>query len=283
MMKGVSDSRLLEMFLAEDIGSGDVTSRSCPNPLVKAYIKAEHACIVAGLAHSKTLFSLWGAKAKALIKDGDIAKPKQRILEITGPAHSVLEAERTALNLLSHLSAIATKTRSYADILKKHKSKAKISATRKTTPGLRSLEKEAVILGGGLPHRMGLYDQALIKDNHLLLFDQDIKESINKVRKGLGKKRLEIEVTNVSQALEAAKAGVDIIMLDNMRKDTMEKAINALKVQNLRKGRILEVSGRVTKRRLKNLASLDIDWISTSKIVTVAGSCDFSLDIVQIK
>lgn len=283
MVLGVQTNNLLKSFISEDIGKKDITTKSTPNPPAKAYIKAEQRCMVAGTKHAKKLFQIRGAKARILVKDGMWAGPKQKILEINSRAHPILEAERTALNLLSHLSAIATTTYEYASILKKHGSKARICATRKTIPGLRALEKEAVIVGGGLPHRMGLYDMALIKDNHLRLFGNDISHSIESVRAGLGKKRLEVEVSKAKDAIEAAKANADIVMLDNMRIDQMKKAINQLKEMKLRKSIIIEVSGRVTKKRLKALAQLDADWISTSKIITCSGSCEFSLDIHKIR
>jgi nicotinate-nucleotide pyrophosphorylase (carboxylating) len=167
-------SRRLEAVLREDVGSGDVTTSLTPNRRIRAVITSSAGGYVSGVQELMILFKSHHIVAKAHVRDGGRLRAGQKVFTLEGMSRDLLPVERTALNILSRMSGITTTTRLYVEALRKMRSKAKIVATRKTTPGLMRLEKKAVRLGGGLTHRMGLYDMILIKDNHLMLFAGDV-------------------------------------------------------------------------------------------------------------
>jgi nicotinate-nucleotide pyrophosphorylase (carboxylating) len=271
---------ILETMLREDVGAGDITSSFTPNRRVTAHILSNSAGTVSGIDELKELFRRHRLKATSHVGDGRPVKPGQRVMTVRGMSRDLLPVERTALNLLSRMSAVATLTRRYADALKAAGAKAKIVATRKTTPLLRLFEKKAVVTGGGLPHRMGLYDMVLIKDNHLMLFGNDVCRAIEAAKSANTGKRIEIEVTSASDAVRAAECGADMVMFDNMKPAQIRRAVEGLARKGLRKRVVLEVSGGITLENLGGYAKLDVDWISTGKITHSAPNVDFSMEIV---
>jgi len=206
------------------------------------------------------------------IRDGQHFTVGDRVASLHGRIHSILVGERTALNFLGHLSGIATRVRELTELL--NSSHIRILDTRKTLPGLRSVEKEAVVHGGGMNHRMGLFDMVLIKDNHI---DRagSITQAVQAVRNRHGSRyRIEVETRTLAEVEEAVQAGVDRIMLDNMDVATMEEAASLIK------GRAeIEVSGNIDRHNLESMRSLPIDFISIGSITYAAGHADFSLTV----
>ncbi len=270
--------KTLEAMLREDVGSGDISTAVTPNVKVKASITAKQSGSVSGLHEAALLFRHHNVKVKAHVKDGTRVRYGQKIMSLQGKSHDLLPVERTALNVLSMMSGVTTLTRKYADTLKKMRSKARVTATRKTTPGFRYFEKKAVELGGGLPHRMGVYDMILLKDNHLMLFDS-IGVAVAAVQKSKTNSKVEVEVTSLKEAVEAAEAGADVIMFDNMRPKQIRAAVEELRKRGLRKTLILEVSGGVNLRNLRFYGKTVVDWISVGALTHSAPAFDLSLNI----
>jgi nicotinate-nucleotide pyrophosphorylase (carboxylating) len=274
-------SEILEAALREDVGSGDVTSAFAPNRRIKAVITSDSPGYVSGVKELSLLFKRHKIGAKAHVKEGDMVRKGQKIFSLDAMSSNLLPVERVALNLLSRMSGVTTNTRKYVDALKRYKSKAKIVATRKATPGLMRLEKKAVEVGGGLTHRMGLYDMILIKDNHLMLFGGDVKAALAAAKKAKGKLKVEIEVESVKDAVTAAECGADLIMFDNMKPNDIAWAIGLLEAKGLRKRVILEVSGGVSLKNIRDFAKLDVDWISSGKLTASAPWLDFGLHVLH--
>ncbi|MDD1695294.1 MAG: carboxylating nicotinate-nucleotide diphosphorylase, partial [Methanoregula sp.] len=207
---GVLDYML--RFIEEDAPSGDITSASViPDITCTAVIRTEQAGIIAGLAEVSALFSHFGITVKGSAKDGDLACQNDIILSLSGDAKKILLVERTALNILGRMSSIATQTRKMADIVSSINPRCRIAATRKTCPGFQIFDKKAIQVGGGDTHRMNLSDGILIKDNHLALVS--LAGAIRSAKKSTAFKKIEVEVETSGDALIAATAGADIIML----------------------------------------------------------------------
>ncbi len=273
---GFSPKKELVRFLQEDIGSGDVTSEIITNRKIVAKIITRQACVVAGVKFAKEIFAMNGCRVKILKKDGMHAKPNQTILEISGPARSILKCERTALNLLSRMSGIATSTNELVKIVKSASPKTDIYSTRKTAPGLRFFDKEAVMIGGGKKHRVTLSDMIMIKDNHIAA-EGSIIELIR-----LAKKKsdmFEVEVDTKQDAIMAASLGVPIIMLDNFTPQKISSTISVLKKLGLRDGVRLEASGGINARNIQKYARTKVDMISIGSITNSAKAVDFSLEV----
>jgi nicotinate-nucleotide pyrophosphorylase (carboxylating) len=280
-MENTPSVKRIEDMLREDVGSGDITTSFTPKRKVRARIKADMGGIVCGIEELQTLFNQHGITVKCSLKDGVGVRKGQTVMEVEGMSTDILPIERVALNLLSRMSAVATLARKYSSRLKALKSRAKIVATRKTTPLLRFFEKKAVIVGGGLPHRMGLYDMILIKDNHLMLFDGDIRAAVSAAKKARPRgMKIEVEVNSGPDALAAAESGADLVMFDNMQPKEIEASIEQLRRRGLRRGLLLEVSGGVSYGNLRKYAKLDIDWISTGKLTHSAPNVDFSMEVL---
>jgi nicotinate-nucleotide pyrophosphorylase (carboxylating) len=274
--------RLIGEILREDVGPRDVTTAFTPNRRVHARIFADADGVVCGLEELRVLFDHHGIRVRGALKEGSAVRRGQSVMAIEGMSRDILPVERTALNLLSRMSAVATLTRKYAARLKALRSRAKIVATRKTTPLLRYFEKKAVVVGGGLPHRMGLYDMILIKDNHLMLFGGDVRAAVEKARSSRPRgMKIEVEVETAADALIAAESGANIIMFDNMQPREIAFAIEVLKRRRLRARLTLEVSGGVSLERLGRFAKLDVDWISTGKLTHSAPNVDFRMEMVK--
>ncbi len=271
--------RLREM-VHEDAGAGDITTALVPNKKARAEIVAKEPCIVAGTKELNSLFSLFNIKITKSTKDGARVRKGQRILSLSGNSHDILVVERTALNILSRMSGIASLTAEVLKEARKGSPKIRIAATRKTTPLFGYFEKKAIKAAGGETHRMGLWDMVLIKDNHLGFFG-GITEAVRAAKRGRPRNdRIEIEASNPKEALEAAKAGADIIMLDNFTPRAIGKTISLLKENKLRKGTVLEASGGITKKSIRAYAKTGVDVISLGMLTHSAKAKDFSLRII---
>ncbi len=267
-----SKKQLLQ-FLAEDIGKGDITSNLLPKKKITVKIISRENAIVAGASYAKEIFKLKGCSSKILKKDGSKIKPNQTIMIISGNAGNILTCERTALNLLTRMSGIATQTN---NLVKKIPKKTKLYATRKTAPGLRYFDKEAVEIGGGKKHRLTLDEMIMIKDNHIAIGDS-LLSLIKKTKKKY--KKFEVEVENTSDAVLAAKEGATIIMLDNFTPAQIKKTIQTLKNQKLRNKVLLEASGGITSKNISKYGQTEVDIISVGSITNSVKGIDMSLEI----
>ncbi len=272
----VNPKKELSRFLAEDIGRGDITSKLLPRKKIKARIISRQNGIISGVNYAREIFLSKGCKVKILKKDGNKIKPKDIILEIEGLAQSILSCERTALNLLSRMSGIATQTGNLVKKIKDVTSKTKLYATRKTAPGLRYFDKEAVKVGGGEKHRMALDEMILLKDNHLLV-SGSLSRIISKARKK--HKIIEVEVENQEDVLLAALSGATIIMLDNFNPKEISKTISNLKKAKLRNRVLLEASGGINAKNIQAFAKSGIDMISVGEITNSVIGIDLSLEV----
>jgi nicotinate-nucleotide pyrophosphorylase (carboxylating) len=272
----------LKQILADDIGHGDITvSAVIPsNLLVNAEVIVKEDGVAAGIQEATYIVEYLGLTAKALVADGDKIKNKQVLLQVSGDAQTILSVERTMLNLLSRMCGIATRTRALTEILEKAKLKAKIAATRKSAPGLLYFDKKAVEIGGGDPHRLHLDDMVLIKDNHLVVIGS-VEEAIRRAKANASfTKKIEVEVANSGDALVAAKAGADIVMLDNFSPKQAKGAAEALRHSGF--GEVLiEVSGGVTSETLLEYAEAQVDIISLGELTHSVKALDISLEIVK--
>lgn len=272
----------LKQILAEDVGQGDVTVSAVipPNIIVQAEIVAKEKGIAAGVEEAIILGECLGLEAKAKVADGGKIKNAQVLLEISGNAQTILSVERTMLNLLSRMSGIATKTKELTEKLKKANCKARVASTRKSAPGLLYFDKKAVVIGGGDPHRLHLDDMILIKDNHLAIVGS-VEEAVKKAKTEASfSKKIEVEVTSLGDALKAAEAGADIVMLDNFSVKQVKDAIEALKKSGF--GSVmLEVSGGITGENLVEYAVAQVDIISLGELTHSVKALDMSLEIVK--
>jgi nicotinate-nucleotide pyrophosphorylase (carboxylating) len=273
---------LLQDFMIEDEGYGDITSEILipEEKRAQARLFTREECILSGCQIIIELFESAECEVILKAKDGDHLKKNQDIAMIYGPMRVILIRERLALNLLSRMCGIATKTWSFVKQVPKN-SKTVIAATRKTTPGLRIFEKYAVTCGGGDTHRLRLDDMVLLKDNHRVLY-KSITHAIETLKKHLSfSKKIEVEVEDFDTMLEAAKAGADIIMLDNMSVEQVTEAIKILEKNNLREKIILELSGGIDEENIAEYAKLGADVISSGALTHSFESIDLSLDIIK--
>ena len=275
----------LRQLLFEDIGQGDVTSAAVvPAGLtVNAYVIAKEAGAVAGIEETVVLAESLGLSVKPEVSDGEKIRNGQTLVKISGDARTILSAERTMLNLLSHMSGIATATQRLADKLDRAKATAKIAATRKTALGLAYFDKKAVQIGGGDPHRLRLDDMVLIKDNHVAIAGS-VEEAVKRAKQAASfSKKIEAEVTSTADALKAAEAGVDIVMLDNFSPKQIRETVEALKKAGFFGKVLLEVSGGITEQNLLEYSSAQVDIISMGALTHSVKALDFSLKIVKSK
>jgi len=266
----------LARFLAEDINRGDITSTILSNKKITATIIARQDGIVAGTKHTKEIFVMKQCRVQIIRRDGQQIKANQRVLVISGPAKQILSCERTALNLLSRMSGIATATNQLVRQIKKVSKKTDLYSTRKTAPGLRYFDKEAVEIGGGKKHRVTLSDMIMIKDNHIAS-EGSIVKLIKRAKKKA--KVFEVEVDTFSDAILAASLGVPIIMLDNFSPQMIRKTILQLEKMKLRKNIRLEVSGGISAQNIKEFAKTGVDMISVGGITNSVKAIDFSLEV----
>ena len=272
----------LRQILADDIGQGDVTVAAViPSNLnVKAEVVAKEDGVVAGIEEATFFAETLGLTVKDKVSDGEKIKNRQVLMQISGDAQTILSVERTMLNLLSRMSGIATKTRMLTERLEKAKVKAKIAATRKSAPGLLYFDKKAVVIGSGDPHRLHLDDMILIKDNHLAIVGS-VEEAVKKAKANASfTKKIEVEVTNVEDALKATKVGADIVMFDNFSPKQAKEASQALKKAGFGSV-LLEVSGGIIGDNLMQYAKANVDIISMGEITNSVKALDISLEILK--
>lgn len=271
------EEKLLRM-VEEDEGGGDITSALTPNKTVKVEIIAKEDCSISGISEIRTLFRLFNIKTIKSVEDGGSVKKGQKIFTLSGKAHDVLLVERTALNILSRMSGITSLTREFIKEARKGNPKVRVAATRKITPLFGNLEKKAVVVGGGDPHRLGLYDMILIKDNHLRLF-KNVREAVRKAREASFAHKVEVEVCSMEEAIAAAEEKADIIMLDNMSVKGVKETISKMREMKLRSHVLVEVSGGITLENIKDYAASGPDIISVGRLTHSAEAKDFSLRI----
>lgn len=272
-MLSFNNKNQLSKFLAEDIGKSDITSELLPKKKISARIISREDAIIAGTVHAREIFKLKGCSTKILKKDGVKIKANQTIMIVTGDARKILTCERTALNLLTRMSGIATQTN---QLVKKLPNKTKLYATRKTAPGLRYYDKEAVEIGGGKKHRLRLDEMVMIKDNHIAV-SGSILSLITKAKKKY--RKFEVEVENITDAILAAKHGATIIMLDNFTPAQIKKTIKVLEDKNLRNKVMLEASGGINSKNISKYAQTKVDIISVGSITNSVKGIDMSLEI----
>jgi len=264
----------LQNFLSEDIGKGDITSALLSKKKITAKIISREKAVMAGVSFAKQIFVLRGCKVQILKKDGQTILPNQTIMVISGNSGDVLTCERTALNLLTRMSGIATQT-NYL-VSKISNKKTKIYATRKTAPGLRFFDKEAVKIGGGEKHRLTLDEMVMIKDNHIAV-EGSLLNLIRKAKKRY--KNFEVEVENNSDAMLAAREGASVIMLDNFSPSQIKKTIQNMKKEKLRQKVKLEASGGITSKNISEYGKTGVDIISIGSITNSVKGIDLSLEV----
>lgn len=269
---------IIQAALREDMPEGDITSESIipASSRSEAIFLPREEGILAGVEVAKRVFELIDPQVSFKVKchDGQFFQMGTVLARVRGASVSLLKGERTALNFLQRLSGIATTTKQFVEALTG--TKTKVLDTRKTTPGMRVLEKYAVRMGGGQNHRLNLSEMVMIKDNHLLLV-KSIKEAVSKAREKVSPGiKIEVEVTNLDQAQEAVRAGADMIMLDNMPLAKMKEVVDWLE------GRIpVEVSGAVRFEEVQNIASLGVDFISVGRLTHSYKSVDIALEFLS--
>jgi len=273
---GFKPNQELQKFLDEDLGLGDVTSNLLEKKQIIAKIITRQETIVSGTNFAKQIFSLKKCNAKIIKKDGSRAKANQIILEVRGDAASILSCERTALNLLSRMCGISTKTNQLNTLIQKVNRKTKLFATRKTAPGLRYFDKIAVEIGGGKKHRMTLHDMIMLKDNHLAV-EKSIVGLVAKAKKT--RRKIEVEVENQKDAILVATLGVDVIMLDNFTPKQIKKIVKILNDLKLRKNIQIEASGRISEKNILQYADTGVDMISVGGITNSTQGIDLSLEV----
>jgi len=269
---------LVDCALAEDLNSGDLTSEALFSPAAraKASIIARQRLVVSGLEAAALVFSRLDDRCrfKEVSREGAMVRRGKVLASVSGPTRTLLSGERTALNFLRHLSGIATLTREYVEALSG--TGCTLLDTRKTTPGLRVLEKAAVRAGGGSNHRCGLFDGVMIKDNHISAAGS-IRSAVKAARRRAPPTvRIEVECANLAQVKKALAAGADIIMLDNMPPARIEKALDVID------GRAMtEASGNLTLENIRRVAETGVDFVSVGALTHSAPAADIAMEFDQ--
>jgi len=274
----------LAAFLEEDLGRGDITSESLIPAAAEATgeVRSGEAAVLAGLDEATVLADMMQLETTEHVGDGDEIDAGQLVLEVSGKARAILGVERTLLNVISHMSGVATMThRAVHAVARAHtgahaERPPRISATRKTLPGLRRLQKKAVVLGGGVPHRSDLSDAVLVKDNHLSP-DPDFAAIVRRARERVGSMPVAIEVESLQDALLAAEAGADSLLLDNLSPTAVTEIVETLRSAGLRNEISLEASGGIGIGTVHAYADTGVDVISMGVLTTSAHHIDFSL------
>lgn len=266
-------------FVEEDAPSGDITTDAIipPGTSCTAVIIAKEEGIICGLSEAGRLFEHFGVHVTRTCTDGMPVQRGEVVLSLKGDASCILLLERTTLNIIGRMSGISTKTKSYVDLIRSLGSNCRVAATRKTSPGMRVLDKKAVMLGGGDPHRNSLSDGVLIKDNHLALVP--LTGAIASAKAQSLYRKIEVEVEDPGSAVMAAEAGADIILLDNMTPEMVVHTLNELNSRNLWHGRIIEVSGTINEDSIRNYAVPGVDVISIGALTHSVRNFDVSLEI----
>jgi nicotinate-nucleotide pyrophosphorylase (carboxylating) len=269
----VTTAEVVAAALAEDLGGhGDITSALLvpADVTADARVVARRPGVLAGREAAEEVLRQTGLHGEWLLADGDPLAPGSVVVEIYGPARAVLTAERTLLNLLCHLSGVATLTAAYVEAA----APAAVLDTRKTTPGMRALEKAAVVAGGGVNHRMGLHDRVLVKDNHLALAGAGLADAVARARQELPGVLVEVEADDLDGVRHALDAGADWILLDNMTPDALREAVAVVA------GRAkLEASGGMTLDGARAAGATGVDAVSVGALTHSAPALDLGLDI----
>jgi nicotinate-nucleotide pyrophosphorylase (carboxylating) len=263
--------RAVRAALDEDIGSGDVTSEATipADALATAHMVARQGFVLAGIDFARAAFGAEGVVQH--LQDGQPAEKGTRLLTVEGNARAILASERVALNFVQRLSGVATLTRRFVDAIAG--TGAKILDTRKTTPGWRRFEKYAVKCGGGQNHRFGLFDMVLIKDNHLAAVGGNIAAAVQAARKKFPALKVEVEADTLEQVAQAASAGADIILLDNMTTQQLREAVKLVGSRCK-----TEASGGVSLTTVPQIAETGVDYISVGALTHSATAVDIGLD-----
>ena len=274
----------IKEFLSEDLGFGDITTDTLidDNSMAEAEIVFKEEGIVAGVEEAATIFELVGCKSQIIINDGEGVKPQTVVLKIEGPSKNILKVERVALNILMRMSGIATATKRVVTLARIYNSKIRVAATRKTNPGFRYFDKKGVKIGGGDTHRLRLDDCVLIKNNHLK-FMPSISEAIKRVLEAVSfTKKVEVEVENTAQAIEAVEAGADIVMLDNMEPIEIRNTLRELERREIRNKILIEASGGITIKNIADYAKTGVDILSLGSLTHSVQAIDISLRMKNI-
>lgn len=272
-------------FLQEDVGTGDITTNNViPNQTVVHAIVActgPRSSITCGLEEAKTVFEMCGCDAQPATREGSAVRKGDIVMNIVGEARSVLKAERTALNLIMRMSGIATITREFVNLAHKYYPEVKIAGTRKTAPGLRYFDKKAISIGGGYSHRMRLDDMVLIKDNHLAAAES-IERTIRTAKDNVGSAiRIECEVKSIEEAVRAAKAGADVVMLDNFSPSEAERGVRAIRELHPCDEVEIELSGGINLGNVIDYAKAKPNIISVGYLTHSSKAIDYSLSILM--
>lgn len=279
MTSALARKKIREM-LAEDLGSGDVTSEALirPDTVAHAEVIAKQKGVLAGVAEATIAFNEMGVKVSVVKSDGAMVKAGDVIMRLEGSAKKILATERVALNLLMRMSGIATATRELITRARRRNPNVVIAATRKTAPLITYFDKRAVMIAGGKPHRYRLSDHILIKDNHLRLVGS-VAEAVRRASKAADRARVEVEVSNPAEVLDAAKAGAGIVMLDNMKPAEIKRAIRLLDREGMRGKVLLEASGGIDPSNVESFAAAGVDIISSGYMTMRAPALDMSLEV----
>lgn len=269
--------KIIRDALKEDIGAGDITSDLLiADKKVKAILLAKEDGVFCGQYVARQIFNAYQLKYSFNIKDGQKIHKGDILARFSGSAKNILKTERTLLNFLQRLSGVATLTSEFVQDVKPYKTR--ILDTRKTTPGLRLLEKYAVVCGGGVNHRIGLYDMILVKDNHLKLVGS-WQSAVSRLKNKPKNMKVEVEAENLVQVKEIVKAEIaDIILLDNMSVKTLKQAITLIRKDSPQT--LIEISGGVTLKNVQSYARLGVDRISIGALTHSARALDISLEIL---
>lgn len=274
----------IKEFLSEDLGFGDITTDTLidDNSMAEAEIVFKEEGVVAGVEEAATIFELVDCKSQIIINDGERVKPQTVVLKIEGPSKNILKVERVALNILMRMSGIATATKRVVTLARIYNSKIRVAATRKTNPGFRYFDKKGVKIGGGDTHRLRLDDCVLIKNNHLKLMPS-ISEAIKRVLEVVSfTKKIEVEVENTAQAIEAVEAGADIVMLDNMEPIEIRNTLRELERREIRNKILIEASGGITIKNIADYAKTGVDILSLGSLTHSVQAIDISLRMKNI-
>lgn len=273
----------LHRFLREDIGQGDITTSIIvpANIIVEADVLAKQSGIVGGIEEALVLCRSLELVGNALVNDGEHVESNTRLIRIRGDARTILSVERTLINLLSRMSGIASATRRLVDEVKDRGYNVRVACTRKVAPGLAYFDKKAVFLGKGDTHRSNLNDLVLIKDNHIKIVGS-VKDAVERARSIVSfSKKVEVEVATLADALEAAEASADIVMLDNFSPLEAKETVLALTKKGLRNKVLVEASGGITEKNIIEYAGARVDIISVGRVTHSVAALDISLEIVE--
>jgi nicotinate-nucleotide pyrophosphorylase (carboxylating) len=275
----------LRRFLEEDLGQGDVTTAAIipEGTIVEAEIVAKESGTAAGLEEAKVFLESFGLRTEAKVSDGVEVKSRTVLLRVTGNARTLLSLERVLLNLLSRMSGIATTTHRVLRKVREAGYTTRVACTRKVAPGFGYFDKKAVMIGGGDVHRLHLDDMILIKDNHIAAVG-NLEEAITRAKERASfSKKIEVEVLSLEDALKAAEAKADIIMLDNFTPSQISKTLKILKNRKLRSRVMIEASGGISEKNVLEFAATGVDIISLGELTQGAKPLDICLEVIKVK